>query len=212
MVATALEYLEWFESWSFDQTVVSVKHTDVETTYRAYRELSRQTDYPLHLGVTEAGGVITAVARSTWVLGRLLHEGIGDTIRISITDDREHEIAAAREILRTVGLESGGIRLVSCPRCGRASFDSQAFLKRIQGRLLQVDAPLTVAIMGCQVNELVSCHADIPSREAEQGLSLRERKLVRRSDPRRRKKNCSENRGNCPCINKLIIPWARVHT
>lgn len=162
MVATALEYLEWFESWSFDQTVVSVKHTDVETTYRAYRELSRQTNYPLHLGVTEAGGVITAVARSTWVLGRLLHEGVGDTIRISITDDREHEIAAAREILRTVGLESGGIRLVSCPRCGRASFDSQAFLKRIQGRLLQVDAPLTVAIMGCQVNGPgEAAHADI---------------------------------------------------
>lgn len=162
MVSTALEYLGWFEAWGFTNTVVSVKDTDVDVTYRAYREIAQAMDYPLHLGVTEAGGVISAVARSTWVLGRLLAEGIGDTMRISITDDRIHEIAAAREIMRTVGLETGGIRVVSCPRCGRASFDSQAFLKRIQGKLMQFDAPLTVAIMGCQVNGPgEAAHADI---------------------------------------------------
>jgi (E)-4-hydroxy-3-methylbut-2-enyl-diphosphate synthase len=162
MVETALEYLGWFESWNFTNTVVSVKDTDVDVTYRAYREIADATDYPLHLGVTEAGGVISAVARSTWVLGRLLAEGIGDTMRISITDDRIHEIAAAREIMRTVGIETKGIRVVSCPRCGRASFDSQAFLKRIQGELMRFDAPLTVAIMGCQVNGPgEAAHADI---------------------------------------------------
>lgn len=152
MVETALTYLNWFESWNFTNTVLSLKDTDVDTTYRAYREIASVMDYPLHLGVTEAGGIISAVARSTWVLGRLLSEGIGDTMRISITDDKEHEIAAAREIMRTVGLETKGIRLVSCPRCGRASFDSQAFLKKIQSRLLEYDVPITVAIMGCQVN------------------------------------------------------------
>ncbi|MEA5033653.1 MAG: flavodoxin-dependent (E)-4-hydroxy-3-methylbut-2-enyl-diphosphate synthase [Sphaerochaeta sp.] len=162
MVDTALEYLQWFESWNFTNTVISLKDTDVEVTYRAYRAIASLMDYPLHLGVTEAGGVISAVARSTWVLGRLLADGIGDTMRISITDDREHEIAAAREIMRTVGLETNGIRVVSCPRCGRASFDSQAFLKRIQHRLMQIDAPLTVAIMGCQVNGPgEAAHADI---------------------------------------------------
>ncbi|HCG64241.1 MAG TPA: 4-hydroxy-3-methylbut-2-en-1-yl diphosphate synthase [Sphaerochaeta sp.] len=162
MVDTALEYLQWFESWNFTNTVISLKDTDVDVTYRAYRAIATQMDYPLHLGVTEAGGVISAVARSTWVLGRLLADGIGDTMRISITDDREHEIAAAREIMRTVGLETSGIRVVSCPRCGRASFDSQAFLKKVQHRLMQIEAPLTVAIMGCQVNGPgEAAHADI---------------------------------------------------
>ena len=162
MIDTVLTYIDWFESWGFTNTVVSVKDTDVAVTYRAYRGIADAIDYPLHLGVTEAGGVISAVARSTWVLGRLLADGIGDTMRISITDDNEYEIAAAREIMRTVGLETNGIRIVSCPRCGRASFDSQAFLKRIQHKLLEFDAPLTVAIMGCQVNGPgEAAHADI---------------------------------------------------
>jgi (E)-4-hydroxy-3-methylbut-2-enyl-diphosphate synthase len=162
MVDTAMDYLEWFESWNFTNTVVSLKDTDVEATYRANHDIAAMMDYPLHLGVTEAGDVISAVARSTWVLGRLLSEGIGDTMRISITDDNVYELAAAREIMRTIGLETNGIRLVSCPRCGRASFDSQGFLKKIRNRLLEFDAPLTVAIMGCQVNGPgEAAHADI---------------------------------------------------
>ena len=162
MVATALTYIEWFEAQNFDQIVISLKDTDTETTYLANKALAPLTPYPLHLGVTEAGGVITSVARSTWVLGRLLAEGIGDTLRISITDTREHEIAAAREILRTVGVDVSGIRVVSCPRCGRATFDSQNFLKKVQNRLLAYDTPLTVAIMGCQVNGPgEAAHADL---------------------------------------------------
>lgn len=181
MVDTALEYLEWFESWGFFNTVVSLKDTDVDVTYRAYRAIADVMDYPLHLGVTEAGGIISAVARSTWTLGRLLAEGIGDTMRISITDEREHEIAAAREIMRTVGLETDGIRIVSCPRCGRASFDSQSFLKRIQPRLMQYDVPLTVAIMGCQVNGPgEAAHADIAITGIGNRVYLYERgKLVK---------------------------------
>ncbi|MDD3671435.1 MAG: flavodoxin-dependent (E)-4-hydroxy-3-methylbut-2-enyl-diphosphate synthase, partial [Sphaerochaetaceae bacterium] len=109
-----------------------------------------------------AGGLVSSVTRSTWILGRLLQQGIGDTIRISITDDRIYEIEAARELLRTVGLESSGIRVVSCPRCGRSTFDSQKFLKQIQVRLLAIRHPVTVAIMGCQVNGPgEAAHADI---------------------------------------------------
>src|SRR5690554_6175954 len=152
MVETALEYISWFERWGFYNTVISLKDSDVESTYQANVKLAQKCDYPLHLGVTEAGGIITAVARSTWALGRLLSQGIGDTIRISITDECHHEIIAAREILRTVGLEKGGVTIVSCPRCNRATFDSQAFLKAIEPKLMSYKTPLTVAIMGCQVN------------------------------------------------------------
>lgn len=162
MVESALEYIGWFEQWGFTNTVVSLKDTDVDITYNAYKKIASLCDYPLHLGVTEAGSIVSAVARSTWTLGRLLSEGIGDTLRISISDDRHYEIAAAKEILRSVGLETGGIRLVSCPRCGRSSFDSQKFIKKIEKRLLKESASLTVAIMGCQVNGPgEASHADI---------------------------------------------------
>lgn len=152
MVETALEYLEWFEKLGFTNTVISLKDSDGEVTYQANRTLAAQCDTPIHLGVTEAGGVVSAVTRSTWVLGRLLSEGIGDTLRISITDDPLYEIEAGRELLRSVGLEEGGIRVVSCPRCGRNTFDSQAFLQRVQRQLLALPIDATVAIMGCQVN------------------------------------------------------------
>lgn len=162
MVNLALEYLEWFEGWGFYNSVISLKDSDPETTYRAYLDIAKRCDYPLHLGVTEAGGIVSAMARSTWVLGRLLSAGIGDTLRISISDESEYEIMGAREILRSVGLEKGGIRVVSCPRCGRSSFDSHAFLKRVEQRLSQIPLDLTVAIMGCQVNGPgEALHADL---------------------------------------------------
>ncbi|NCB02524.1 MAG: flavodoxin-dependent (E)-4-hydroxy-3-methylbut-2-enyl-diphosphate synthase [Spirochaetia bacterium] len=152
MVETALEYASWLESWNFKQTVLSVKHTDVEHTYNSYASLASLCDYPLHLGVTEAGSIVSAVTRSTWALGRLLSQGIGDTMRISISDDNIYEIAAAKEILRTVGREKGGIHLISCPKCGRSTFDSSGFVKKIEHKLLSIQSDLTVAIMGCQVN------------------------------------------------------------
>ncbi len=95
---------------------------------------------------------MTSCIRSTWALGNLLKEGIGDTIRISITGSIATEVQAAVEILRTMGLRKGGVRIVSCPRCGRHSFDSQGFLSQVEKRLLGVDKDITVAIMGCQVN------------------------------------------------------------
>ncbi len=152
MVETSLEYASWFEGWNFKNTVISVKHTNTDYTYESYKRLASLCDYPLHLGVTEAGSLVSSVTKSTWALGRLLADGIGDTMRISISDDNIYEIAAAKEILRTVGIDKGGINLISCPKCGRSTFDSSGFVKKIEHRLFSVKRDLTVAIMGCQVN------------------------------------------------------------
>lgn len=152
MVDTALEYLDDFESWGFDNTVVSLKASDVDVTLDAARRFASLSDYPLHLGVTEAGSAIVSSVRSSWALGNLLDEHIGDTIRVSITGDIEDEVIAANEILRTLGLKKGGVRLVSCPRCGRHTFDSRRMVEILEPRLMSLDKDITVAVMGCQVN------------------------------------------------------------
>ncbi|NCC64353.1 MAG: 4-hydroxy-3-methylbut-2-en-1-yl diphosphate synthase [Spirochaetia bacterium] len=152
MSNTALQYLDWFEQLQFSNTVVSLKASDTELTLESNRLFASQSDYPLHLGVTEAGSVVSAITRSTWALGQLLNEGIGNTIRISITGDIETEVQAGVELLRTLHMRNKGIRVVSCPRCGRHSFDSQGFLASVESDLLGIDKELTVAIMGCQVN------------------------------------------------------------
>lgn len=152
MVDTALEYLDDFESWGFDNTVVSLKASDVDVTLDAARRFASLSDYPLHLGVTEAGSAIVSSVRSSWALGNLLNEHIGDTIRVSITGDIEDEVIAANEILRTLGLKKGGVRLVSCPRCGRHTFDSRRMVEILEPRLMSLDKDITVAVMGCQVN------------------------------------------------------------
>lgn len=152
MVNTALEYISWFEELGFYNTVVSLKASDVNTSLEAAKEFAQKSDYPLHLGVTEAGSVVSSCVRTTWALGNLLSNGIGDTIRYSITGSIEDEVYAGVELLRTLGLRKKGIRIVSCPMCGRKSFDTQKFLKEIEPSLLSFDKDLTVAIMGCQVN------------------------------------------------------------
>lgn len=152
MTDTALEYISWFENLGFYDTVVSLKASSPDAAFNAYSLFSSQSDYPLHIGVTEAGGTVTSCVRSTWTLGRLLSEGIGDTLRYSITGSMEKEVQAGVELLRTLGLRKGGIRIVSCPMCGRKSFDSQACLSSCESELLACKKDATVAIMGCQVN------------------------------------------------------------
>jgi len=152
MVGTALEYLSWFENLGFCNTVVSLKASDSELSYEAAKLFASKSDYPLHLGVTEAGGTVTSCVRSTWTLGRLLSQGIGNTIRYSITGAIEDEVQAGAELLRTLGLRKGGMKIVSCPMCGRCSFNSQGFLKEVEHELLASGKDLCVAIMGCQVN------------------------------------------------------------
>ena len=152
MVDTALEYISWFENLGFYNTVVSLKASDSALSYEAAREFSKRSDYPMHLGVTEAGGVVSSCVKSTWTLGRLLEQGIGGTIRYSITGSIEDEVQAGAELLRTLGLRKGGMRIVSCPMCGRCSFNSQGFLREVEHELLATGKDICVAIMGCQVN------------------------------------------------------------
>ena len=152
MVNTALEYISDFEAWNFNNIVVSLKSSDIDNTVRAARLFKEKSGYPFHLGVTEAGNAITSAVRSTWALGNLLKEGIGDTIRVSINGSIEDEVLCANEILRTLGLKKGGVRIVACPRCGRHTFDSHGFLNEIQHRLLTLNKDITVAVMGCSVN------------------------------------------------------------
>lgn len=159
MVDTALEYISDFEAWDFQNIVVSLKSSDVEKTIAANRLFASLSDYPLHIGVTEAGNAITSSVRSTWALGNLLKDGIGDTLRVSINGSISDEVLAANEILRAVGLKKGGVRLVACPRCGRHTFDSISFVERIQSRLLSLDKDITVAIMGCSVNGPGEAHS-----------------------------------------------------
>ena len=152
MVDTALEYIGWFENLGFKDTVVSLKASDSELSYQAAVKFSKRSDYPMHIGVTEAGGVVTSCVRSTWTLGRLLEQGIGGTMRYSITGSIEDEVQAGVELLRTLGLRKGGMKIVSCPMCGRCSFHSQGFLKEVEHELLASGKDICVAIMGCQVN------------------------------------------------------------
>ncbi len=152
MVESALEYINDFESWNFDNIVVSLKSSDVDTTMKAARLFHERSPYPMHLGVTEAGSVISSAVRTTWALGNLLRDGIGDTLRVSINGSIEDEVKCGNEILRTLGLRKSGVKIVACPRCGRHSFDSQGFLSRIEDKLMMLDKPITVAVMGCQVN------------------------------------------------------------
>ena len=152
MVDSALEYITDFENLGFYNTVVSLKSSDIEKTLEANRRFASLSDYPVHLGVTEAGSAIISSVRSTWALGHLLDEHIGDTIRVSINGSIEDEVLSATEILRTLGLRKSGVRIVACPRCGRHTFDSHGFLMRVQSRLLSIDKDITVAIMGCTVN------------------------------------------------------------
>ncbi len=152
MVDTALEYISDFEAWGFENTVVSLKSSDIEKTMEAAKLFHSLSGYPLHIGVTEAGNAITSSVRSTWALGNLLSSHIGDTLRVSINGKITDEVLAAAEILRAVGLKKSGVRLVACPRCGRHTFDSISFVEEIQTRLLSLDRDITVAVMGCSVN------------------------------------------------------------
>lgn len=152
MCDTALEYITWFENLGFYNTVVSLKASDSEITYNACKMFSEMSDYPQHLGVTEAGPVITSCVRTTWTLARLLSQGIGSTIRYSITGSLESEVKAGTELLKTLNLRKNNVKIVSCPMCGRKTFNSQTFISEIENQLLLCNKDITVAVMGCQVN------------------------------------------------------------
>ena len=141
-----------FDELSFSDIIVSMKVSNVDATVEANERFSSRHDIPLHLGVTEAGPLIAGVARNTAALVPLLRKNIGSTIRVSLSDSCESEVVAGREILSCAGKARGGVSIVSCPRCGRATFDTHAFTARWANRLYAIAADATVAVMGCVVN------------------------------------------------------------
>ena len=162
MVASALESVALLENWDFQDIVISIKASDPALTIETYRLLSAQSDYPLHLGVTEAGTRREGAIRSAIGIGTLLAEGIGDTLRVSLTADPVDEIQAAFSILKALGLRRHGPELISCPTCGRTSVDLIKIAGEVEERLKSVTAPLKVAVMGCAVNGPGEArHADV---------------------------------------------------
>ncbi|MFO7900948.1 MAG: flavodoxin-dependent (E)-4-hydroxy-3-methylbut-2-enyl-diphosphate synthase [Planctomycetota bacterium] len=152
MVEAAREHCAMIESLGFGDVVVSLKASDVPTTLAANRAFAEQTDYPLHLGVTEAGTAATGTVKSAVGIGTLLAEGIGDTIRVSLTGRPHDEVRVGHEILRSLGLEHRGIEIVSCPTCGRCEIDLARLVDEVRRKLPPTEQPLTVAVMGCVVN------------------------------------------------------------
>jgi (E)-4-hydroxy-3-methylbut-2-enyl-diphosphate synthase len=152
MVESALRQVQLLESLQFHEIKISLKSSDVMNMVESYRLLADKVAYPLHLGVTEAGTLISGTAKSAIGIGLLLAEGIGDTIRVSLTSDPIDEIKAAYEILRALKLRERGVELISCPTCGRCEIDIIGLTHEVEKRLLTVKTPLKVAIMGCVVN------------------------------------------------------------
>jgi (E)-4-hydroxy-3-methylbut-2-enyl-diphosphate synthase len=162
LVASALRNVQLLEGCGFNEIKISVKAADVLTTISAYRRLSQCTDYPLHLGVTEAGGLIAGTVKSSVALGILLSEGIGDTLRISLTRDPVEEVRVAFELLRALKIRERGPELISCPTCGRTRINLFALAEEVERFLQTMESPLKVAVMGCVVNGPGEAkHADI---------------------------------------------------
>lgn len=187
LVATAERELEIFDRLNFRNVILSMKASSIYDTLEANRLIAKKTDVPLHLGVTEAGPLIPGIVRNAIALHSLLAEGIGSTIRVSLSDTIENEVIAGREIVSAVADSSGrgtkgqGVIIVSCPRCGRNGFDTHAFTERWRDRLYMMKKDITVAIMGCAVNGPGEArHADIGITGAgDKILIFRHGKIVR---------------------------------
>ncbi len=152
LVESAFSHLELLEKQGFYDTCVSMKSSSVPTMVAAARLFRAQCDYPLHIGVTETGPVRQGLIKSAMGIGALLLDGIGDTIRVSLTDDPVQEVYAARDILRAAGLRKDGVNIISCPTCGRTRIDLIGLVNQVDAALKNCEKPITVAVMGCIVN------------------------------------------------------------
>lgn len=152
MVLSALGHIKILEDLDFDLIKVSLKSSDVLTTIEAYRSIATKIPYPLHLGVTEAGTLRGGLIKSSVGLGTLLSEGIGDTIRVSLTENPTEEVTAGFDILKSLGLREKGVNFVSCPTCGRTQIDLIGLAKKVEEKFKNLDEPITIATMGCAVN------------------------------------------------------------
>ena len=152
IVESALGQVQIIEDMGYDNLVISIKSSDVLMCVRAHELISAQTDYPLHVGITEAGTIISGNIKSSIGLGLILHQGIGDTIRVSLTGAPLEEVKSAKLILRTLGLRKGGIEVVSCPTCGRTNIDLIGLANQVEDMVADIPLDLKVAVMGCVVN------------------------------------------------------------
>lgn len=182
MVESALYNIKLLEDFGFTNMKISLKASDVERTMAAYRMLRPLVEYPFHLGVTEAGTMFHSTIKSSMALGGLLMEGIGDTMRCSITGELEQEIALARAILRYSGRQKQGITIISCPTCGRIQADLVSMVKEVEKRLSHITTPLQVSVMGCAVNALGEAkHADIAIAFGHKsGMIIKEGEVLRK--------------------------------
>ncbi len=162
MVESALRHIDLITSHGFDQIKISIKASDVVRTVEAYRLLASKTDFPLHVGVTEAGSLYSGIVKSSLGIGTLLAEGIGDTIRVSLTRDPVEEVKVGYEILKALGIRQRGPEIISCPTCGRCNIDLFDIVEQVEKALLTSLVPVKIAIMGCVVNGPgESAHANI---------------------------------------------------
>lgn len=152
LVESALRHVEMLEDNNFYETVISVKSSNVVDNIKSYELLASKVDYPLHLGVTEAGTIFAGTIKSSVALGHLLFSGIGDTIRVSLTDNPIEEVKAGNEILKALNLRKKGLEIISCPTCGRTQIDLISIAKEAEKVLVDIDKDIKVAIMGCVVN------------------------------------------------------------
>ena len=152
LVESAFQHLELLEKYGFYDTCVSMKSSTVPTMVAAARLFRAKCDYPIHIGVTETGPVRMGLMKSAMGIGALLLDGIGDTIRVSLTDDPVEEVYAAKDILKAAGLRKEGVNIISCPTCGRTNIDLIGLVNQVDAALKDCEKPLTVAVMGCVVN------------------------------------------------------------
>lgn len=152
LVESALDKVAYIEDLGYDNLVISIKSSDVLMCVRAHELIADKTDLPLHVGITEAGTLLAGNIKSAIGLGLILHQGIGDTIRVSLTGSPVEEIKSAKLILRTLGLRKGGIEVVSCPTCGRTQIDLISLANKVEQMVEKIDADLKIAVMGCVVN------------------------------------------------------------
>ena len=182
LVESALDKVRMIEECDYDQMVISIKSSDVLTCARAHELLAERSDYPLHVGITEAGTLYSGNIKSAAGLGIILYQGIGDTIRVSLTGDPVEEIKSARMILRTLGLRKGGIDVVSCPTCGRTRIDLVGLANKVETMVQGYDLNIKIAVMGCAVNgpgEAKEADIGIAGGNGE-GLLIKHGQIVRK--------------------------------
>ena len=182
IVESALRQTAVIEDMGYDNLVISIKSSDVLLCTEAHKLLAGRTDHPLHVGITEAGTLLSGNIKSAIGLGMILSQGIGDTIRVSLTGDPREEVKSAKLILRTLGLRKGGIEVVSCPTCGRTKIDLIGLANQVESMVEEIPLDLKVAVMGCVVNgpgEAKEADIGIAGGKGE-GLLIKKGEVVRK--------------------------------